>query len=104
MTLIANGILMGADEGSAIPHKLYIHGKIATLNTAADSREARDQQVNLTQSPALQTINNGLRAHYTFDDPSNLGADSSGNGNNGILEGNQIESQSGRVGNAVDFG
>lgn len=103
MILITNGLLMGADASSAISHKLYIHGKIATLNTAADSRDARDQQVNLTQLPAPPS--NGLIAHYTFDDSNNLGNNSVSN----MYDANIINSAwvvfiaEGKVGGSVEL-
>lgn len=52
MTLIANGLLMGPSNTS-IDHKLYLHGKIATLNTASDARDTRNQQVGSNESQPL---------------------------------------------------
>jgi len=42
-------------------------------------------------------------AHYTFDDEANLGADSSGLGNDLLPEGSPVYTASGKIGGAVDL-
>ena len=46
----------------------------------------------------------GLVAHWTFDDSTNLGEDSSGNNHNGTGFGSLTALSSGKVGGAVDLG
>lgn len=43
--LFINGLLLG-EAGSAIAHKLYIHGKFASLNTGLEPTDARKDQIN----------------------------------------------------------
>lgn len=47
---------------------------------------------------------NGLVAYYSFNDPTNLGKDYSGNGNNGYIEGAVTSVASGYIGGAAGFG
>ncbi len=55
-------------------------------------------------TPAVYAgIQDGLVAHYCFDDASNLGKDCSTNGNNGVLEGNVIKA-TGYNGSGALFG
>jgi len=50
----------------------------------------------------LNSLSNGLVAHYKFDDPSNLGKDSSGKGNHGTAHGG-LGSADGVIGQAGSF-
>jgi len=48
-------------------------------------------------------VQGALVAHYTFDDEANLGADSSGLGNDLVSEGTPVYTASGIIGGAVDL-
>jgi hypothetical protein len=51
--------------------------------------------------PAYADLNDGLVGYWKFDDPSNLGLDSSGNGNNGTAY--NATSVDGKIGTALEF-
>jgi|GEM_PF-5055667 len=57
--IFINGLILG-DEGEEIPHKLYIHGKFASLNSGLEPTQGRTSQVAALFNNASTTYGDDL--------------------------------------------